>query len=265
MIRGKASDLVYLWIHNDKIEIRDATHLRGKGAIETGALIKEELKQPEAQVAAIGLAGENRVYMSSIEHSNSSASRGVGVIMGDKRLKAIAVRGTKDINVARPAELFEICNAQYKEIYDNPDCGCIFRHEHDETWHVDNFAWGNARDRVRGVWTEERAKEWEETTRKLRGAMDGLLQLSEGLPCGRSATRDATIFQLKCYSKLTYAMAAYEELDFNYKMLSLTQEYGLDGFTTPQLLAFAVELYEAGILTDEDVPGFPADTAGRFF
>jgi aldehyde:ferredoxin oxidoreductase len=100
IIRGKASDLVYLWIKNDKVEIRDATHLRGKGAQETAALIKKELKEPYAQVAAIGLAGENRVYMASIEHANSSASRGVGVIMGDKRLKAIAVRGTKDVNIA---------------------------------------------------------------------------------------------------------------------------------------------------------------------
>jgi aldehyde:ferredoxin oxidoreductase len=264
VIRGKASDLVYLWIHNDKIEIRDATHLRGKGAIETGALIKEELKQPEAQVAAIGLAGENRVYMSSIEHSNSSASRGVGVIMGDKRLKAIAVRGTKDINIARPAELFELCNRQYKEIYDNPNCGCIFRHEDDESWHVDNFAWGNARERVRGVWTEERAKEWEETTRKYTVRWTGCYNCPKDCHLGIRYPGRQT-FQLKCYSKLTYAMAAYEELDFNYNILSLTQEYGLDGFTTPQLLAFAVELYEAGILTDSDVPGFPSDTAGRFF
>ena len=182
IIRGQADDLVYLWIHNDKVEIRDATHLRGKGAIETGALIKEELKQPEAQVAAIGLAGENRVYYATVEHSNSSASRGVGVIMGDKRLKAIAVRGTKDINVAHPAELFARCAAQYTEIYDNPNCGCVFRHEDDESWHVDNFAWGNARERVRGIWTEEREKAWESTTRKLRGTLDGLLQLPQGLP-----------------------------------------------------------------------------------
>jgi aldehyde:ferredoxin oxidoreductase len=60
-------------------------------------------------------------------------------------------------------------------------------------------------------------------------------------------------------------MASYEDLDFNYDILGLTQEYGLDGFTTPQLLAFGIELYEAGILTDEDMPGFPSDTAGRFF
>ena len=222
------------------------------------------MKQPEAQVAAIGLAGENRVYYSTVEHSNSSASRGVGVIMGDKRLKAIAVRGTKDVNVARPAELFELCNAQYKEIYDNPNCGCVFRHEDDESWHVDNFAWGNARDRVRGVWTEEREKEWEATTRKYEVRWTGCYNCPKDCHVAIRYPGRQT-FQLKCYSKLTYAMAAYEELDFNYKMLSYTQEYGLDGFTTPQLLAFAVELYEAGILTDEDVPDFPPDTANRFF
>jgi len=83
------------------------------------------LKEPKAQVAAIGLAGENRVYMATIEHDNSSASRGVGVIMGDKGLKAIAVRGTKDIYIARPAEFFEICNRMYREIYENPYCGIM--------------------------------------------------------------------------------------------------------------------------------------------
>jgi aldehyde:ferredoxin oxidoreductase len=60
-------------------------------------------------------------------------------------------------------------------------------------------------------------------------------------------------------------MAAYKEIDFNYDILGVTQEYGLDGFSTPQVLAFAVELYEAGILTDQDLPGFPADSGERFF
>jgi hypothetical protein len=60
-------------------------------------------------------------------------------------------------------------------------------------------------------------------------------------------------------------MAAYKELDFNYDILGVTQEYGLDGFSTPQLLAFAIELYEAGILTDKDLPKFPSDSGERFF
>ena len=63
ILRGKSPDLVYLWINNDKVEIRDASHLQGKGAIETAELIKKELKQPKAQVSAIGLAGENRVLL----------------------------------------------------------------------------------------------------------------------------------------------------------------------------------------------------------
>jgi aldehyde:ferredoxin oxidoreductase len=59
-------------------------------------------------------------------------------------------------------------------------------------------------------------------------------------------------------------MAAHLELDFNYDILGITQEYGLDGFATPQVLAFALELYEAGILTDQDMAGMPSDVRGRF-
>jgi aldehyde:ferredoxin oxidoreductase len=66
IVRGRSPTLVYLWIHNDKVEIRDASHLAGKGTVETAELIRKELKQPKAQVAAIGLAGENRVFMASV-------------------------------------------------------------------------------------------------------------------------------------------------------------------------------------------------------
>lgn len=264
IIRGKSPDFVYLWIHNNKVELRDATHLQGKGALDTASTIKEELKQPEAQVAAIGLAGENRVFMATIEHANSSASRGVGVIMGDKRLKAIAVRGTNDINVARPAELFGICSPMYAAIYDNPDCGDLLAHEDDEEFHVNNFAWGNARERQKGYWNEEREERWTAITKSVRLRWTGCYNCPKDCHMAVSYPGRPPYFQ-KCYSKLTYAMAAYEELDFNYDILGVTQEHGLDGFSTPQVLAFAVELYEAGILTDEDLPGFPPDGAGRFF
>jgi aldehyde:ferredoxin oxidoreductase len=264
VIRGKSPSLVYLWINDDKVEIRDAGHLQGKGALRTGALIQKELKEPKAQVAAIGLAGENRVYMATIEHDNSSASRQVGVIMGDKRLKAIAVRGTKDIHIARPAELFEICNRMHKEIYENPYCGDYLAHEDDEEWHVNNFAWGNARERVKGYWTKEREAKWKAITESVRVRWTGCYNCPKDCHQAIQYPGRHPYFQ-KCYSKLTYAMAAYKELDFNYDILGVTQEYGLDGFSTPQVLAFAVELYEAGILTDQDLPGFPTDSGERFF
>ena len=86
IFRGKSPDLVYLWINNDKVEIRDASHLRGKGANETAELIRQELKEPRAQVSAIGMAGENRVYFASIEQGRSSASRGgIGARHGRQR------------------------------------------------------------------------------------------------------------------------------------------------------------------------------------
>ena len=264
VIRGRAPKLSYLWIHNDKVEVRDATHLQGKGALETAALLKEELGESEAQVAAIGLAGENRVFMATIEHANSSASRGVGVIMGDKRLKAIVVRGSKDINVARPQELFEISNPMYREIYDNEFCGDTMAHEDDEEFHVNNFAWGNARARNKGFWNKEREVRWREITEAVRLRWTGCYNCPKDCHQAIKVPGQQTYFQ-KCYSKLTYAMAAYEEIDFNYDFLAVTQEYGLDGFSTPQVLAFAIELYEAGILTDEDLPDFPESGGDRFY
>ncbi len=122
ILSGKSPKLVYIWINNDKVEIRDAAHLQGKGAVETQELIRQELKEPNAQVAAIGLAGENRVFMASIEQGRSSASRlGIGAVMGDKGVKAIAVRGTKDINLANPEEFLKLCNDVLKYIKDRED------------------------------------------------------------------------------------------------------------------------------------------------
>ncbi len=264
IIRGKSPGLVYLWINDDKVEIRDASHLQGKGCLETAELIRQELKEDKAQVAAIGLAGENRVYMSAIEHSRSSASRGVGVIMGDKRLKAIAVRGTKDINIARPAELFEFSNDVTKKWQENPRWA---RHgmmsSHNESFHTNNFAWGNARTRMPGYWDEDKEKRW--------GAVTDTV-LERQLSCYNCPNKCGGVvsypglqkFFLKCYSKLTYVMAANLELDFGYRVLSHVQEHGLDGFSMPQVLAFALELYEADILTEQDMAGMPSDTEGRF-
>ena len=73
-----------IWfIKDDKVEIRDASHLKGKSTFETTELIREELKESKAQVATIGLAGENRVYFASIQEGKASVSRlGIGAVMG---------------------------------------------------------------------------------------------------------------------------------------------------------------------------------------
>jgi aldehyde:ferredoxin oxidoreductase len=101
---GCSEEPVYLWLDDDKVELRDATHLWCKDVVETEALIKEELGDREVRVACIGPGGENLVSFAAIMMSNYNAAGrgGVGAVMGSKRLKAIAVRGTKAIGMADP-------------------------------------------------------------------------------------------------------------------------------------------------------------------
>ncbi|HVN95483.1 MAG TPA: aldehyde ferredoxin oxidoreductase N-terminal domain-containing protein [Syntrophorhabdaceae bacterium] len=285
ILRGKSPNLVYIWINNDKVEIRDASHLQGKGAVETQELIKKELKQPEAQVAAIGLAGENRVYMASIEQGRSSASRlGVGAVMGSKGVKAIAVRGTKDINLARPEEFVKLCNEALEYIkFRNerpvPNVMTILQglgspqemKHTDEKWHTENFMWGNARTRRKDFWNDDIEKKWESTQLTARKRLISCYNCP--MKCGAIISLpNMPTYMMKCFSKLTYTMAAYvEDLDFAFRIAQRATEYGLDGFSTPQAMAFAVELYEAGILTDKDFAGTdtyeacPSDNEGRFY
>ena len=71
-------------------------------------------------------------------------------------------------------------------------------------------------------------------------------------------------YMMKCFTKLTYTMAAMSNLDFGLNIAQRATEYGVDGFSAPQVMAFALELLENGILTDDDFPGMPDDNEGRF-
>ncbi|MDD4168929.1 MAG: aldehyde ferredoxin oxidoreductase C-terminal domain-containing protein [Desulfotomaculaceae bacterium] len=276
---NKSPKWVYIWINNDKVEIRDASHLVGKGALETQFLIREELNEPRAQVAAIGIAGENKVFTASIEQGRSSASRlGGGAVMGDKKIKAVAVRGTKnDIHLAHGAEFMEHMMDMTKYINfrrENPIPGVMtilsgigspqeMLHT-DEKWHTENFSWGNARTRRRGFWDERISEEWP------RVQLEGIKRLISCFNCPQQcgaliSYKDTPRYMAKCFGKLTYAMASYvDKMEFAWTTLQRATEYGVDSFSTPQILAFGIELYEAGILTDKDFAGAPTDKEGRF-
>ena len=277
ILRGKSPDLVYIWINNDKVEIRDASHLKGKGSNETAELIRQELEEPKAQTVSIGLAGENRVYYASIEQGRSSASRqGIGAVMGDKNVKAIVVRGTGDVNVAQPLEYLELCNEVLEYIKwreDNPIPGVIpilavlgspqEMAIHDEKWHTENFSWGNARVRRRDFWNEEIAEQWKDTMENMQTRLISCYNCP--MKCGATITPPGKpTYMMKCFSKLTYTMAAFSDLEFGLTIAQRATEYGLDGYSTPQVMAFALELYENGILSDDDLPGLPSDSEGDF-
>jgi aldehyde:ferredoxin oxidoreductase len=279
IFRNKSADWVYIWIKDDKVEIRDAAHLKGRGALETQDLIREELDEPNAEVAAIGLAGENRCFTASIEQSRSSASRlGGGAVMGDKKIKAVAVRGTGEVNLARGEEFMELIQKvmdyiAHRNANPIPDVMTILSGigspqemvHTDEKWHTENFAWGNARSRRKGFWTDDIDKIWSHAQTSAIKRFISCYNCPQH--CGALIDiPNVPRYMMKCFSKLTYSMAAYvDNLDFSFEIVQRAQEYGFDGFSTPQILAFAVELQEAGILTDKDFEGCPTDNEGRFF
>ncbi len=197
--------------------------------------------------------------------------------MGDKGLKAIAVRGTKDVNIARPDEFIELCNEvlRYIPVRDkNPVPGVMpilaglgspkEMTIHDEKWHTENFSWGNARHRIRDYWNKEIEKKWTESMENVSTRLISCYNCP--MKCGAIiSVPGLSTYMMKCFSKLTYTMAAYSDLDFGFRIAQRATEYGVDGFSTPQVMAFALELYEAGILTDQDMAGMPSDTEGRFY
>ncbi|GAI11763.1 unnamed protein product, partial [marine sediment metagenome] len=93
IIEGKSDKPVYLYIHNDSVEFKDATHLRGKNTWETQQIIKEEMGG-SVHSMCIGPGGENLVSFGCILTGRGSAAArgGLGAIMGSKNLKAIEGR-----------------------------------------------------------------------------------------------------------------------------------------------------------------------------
>jgi len=129
VITGKAEHPVYIWVNNDSVEIRDARNFWGKGVWQTDALIKEELGE-EVEIACIGQAGENLVRIASIVVSRHriAARGGGGCVFGSKNLKAIAARGTKGLPIYDPNGLFKTIEEfrEYKER--DPGSGYHLRH-----------------------------------------------------------------------------------------------------------------------------------------
>lgn len=97
VVRGQSAAPVYLWLHEGQAELRDATALWGSDTLQCWEAIKEEVGDAKVEVACIGPAGENLVRMAAIINmANRAHGRtGMGAVMGSKKLKAIAVRGSQ--------------------------------------------------------------------------------------------------------------------------------------------------------------------------
>lgn len=121
IVQGRADSLVNLWIHNDRVELREAMEYRGEDTYSTQIKLRKEL-DPRAKILCIGPAGENLSRLAVIlsETSFASGKSGFGAVMGSKNLKAIAVRGTKPLRVFDADRLMEISRKVKKLSARNP-------------------------------------------------------------------------------------------------------------------------------------------------
>lgn len=121
VFEGKSPKPVWLWINNDKIQLRDASALWGKDTHQTTDAILKEIGDDKAKVACIGPAGEKLSHIACIINDKHRAAgrSGVGAVMGSKNLKAVAVRGSGVFKAANPEALKQTLKGAMQKIKEN--------------------------------------------------------------------------------------------------------------------------------------------------
>ena len=127
VIGGCAAKPVYLFIDDEKVEIRQAESLWGTDVLEANHRIKSELNDSSLKVAGIGQAGENRVPFSLVccEYNRQAGRGGAGAVMGAKNLKAVAVRGSKTVRLHDREKFKEYCSLALSELDSSPDVAAL--------------------------------------------------------------------------------------------------------------------------------------------
>lgn len=124
VISGKSPNPVYIWVDDDKVELRDASHLWGLKTFETQIKLKREIGDENIAVAVIGPSGENQSLISCTISGVRAAGRGgTGAVLGSKNLKAIALRGSHDVKVTDIMEAQSLMRKLNEKIRSNPGTG----------------------------------------------------------------------------------------------------------------------------------------------
>lgn len=267
VIRGRAENPVYLWIHDGTVEIRPAEHLWGLQTAPAQAALQEELGDKRIRVAQIGPAGENKVLYSAVMHDiNRAAGRnGMGALMGSKNLKAVAVRGTINVPVATRKQVTGVAKwlgENYKELAAWAAAG-IGRGTQDS---LANWAYFGA------LPTQNFGAPVFAHPELLSGERNYEMFLKERDTCQACPITCKQVFENddeNPYRKLdpAYGGAEYEAMaafgpscgvEDNLAVLKaneLANAYGLDAISTGASIAFAMECFENEIIGVEDTGG----------
>jgi aldehyde:ferredoxin oxidoreductase len=262
VIRGKASRPVYIYVHDGDIEIRDADHVWGSGVYDTQAIIRVELGDEETQILCIGPAGENRVRYASVVtgRKDAGARTGMGAVLGAKNLKAVACRGTMEIQISNPEEALEYNKEAIDQVIASKASQNMQRWGTNFMFGITNTT-GLVRTRNFQYNQLPNSEELEaENLDQYSVGMDACFGcqvhcrhryvIEEGEHAGTYGV-GPDFTSLGAFSAEVGCRSMDTVLIGNH----LVNDYGIDALEIGSMIGWAMELYEKGIITDKDAHG----------
>jgi aldehyde:ferredoxin oxidoreductase len=266
IFQGRSEEPVYIWIHDGGVEFKDAKDLVGLTVDETDKAIEKELGEPKASVACIGPAGEKLVRIACIicDGGNGVAGRtGLGAVMGSKNLKAVAVKGDKEVSCANLGKLKELVGKfskmvakELEEMRIHGQASDLLNCEKDGAMPKKNWALG----------------EWSEGAEKIGTPTFTQTLKAKPIACAMCPVACHRLIPTEVLKKYgigpggrfgpqyeTLAMLGanclIDDLPAICKANELCNGYGIDTVSAGALLGFAIECYERGWITREDTGG----------
>lgn len=265
ILQGKARKPVYLWIKDDRIELRDALHLWGKTTWETDEMIKHELGDDDIQILCIGPAGENIVRGACIivNRGRALGRCGLGGVMGAKNVKAIAVRGTGEVEAANPARFMNAVDEIRKRFEQSDFVKTLVRlgtpfgvKRKQETCGIPyrNFQYL--------VLPEESYTKWDVEDLQRAYRVRNMGYMACPMPCSRYFQIDHGTyaglgtegFQFEALADFSGKLGV-DDPSFCIKANAYCNQLGLDIDNAAGSIGWAMECYQRGILKESDADG----------
>jgi aldehyde:ferredoxin oxidoreductase len=263
LVHGRADRPVYLCIRDNVVELRDARGLWGKDVWGATAAIHQELGDPDVQVATVGQGAENGVRFAGVfVNLNRPAARtGMGAVMAAKNLKAVAVRGTGSFPVADMDRFTEIIEQLDKVIYGHP--------EYEIRCRLGTTKLIKALDSIGGLPTRhfqhgrfEAADAVSGETVEAEYKIKSKACFACTIPCSRFLVVDDPRFPgLRMEGPEYEPLAGFTarvgnaDLALALKCIDLVNRYGLDAIALSEVIAWAMECTERGLLSREEAGG----------
>lgn len=267
IVNGRAEHPVYLWIHNDHVEIRDARDLWGQEPELVQNKIRETHNDKLIRVLQIGIAGENLVRYASITNDlrHFNGRNGMGAVMGSKNLRAIAVRGnSKYLDFAHdPQPIAELGRALAKRVKDHPQAWDL--QDKGTPGLVDGLNAAGilpTRNFHQGAFENIDLIKWAEYESKLLTARKSCYACA--VRCKREVKVDDRYQVSDAYGGPEYETldgfgpnCGIGDLQAIAKANELCNRFGLDTISTSSVVAFAMECFEHGLIGLKETDGIP--------